>query len=228
MFFDAGETLVHPHPSFPDLLAEVLRREGHAVTVEAVRERGHVVFERFQRAADANELWTTSPERSRAFWHGVYEAFLEDLGIRGDDGLVERIYAVFTDRANYRLFDDVPPVLERLGSAGLILGVVSNFEAWLEGLLEELGVLERFAVRAVSGIEGIEKPDPRLFLLATERAGVPPERSVYVGDNPDFDVGPAAAVGMHPVLIDRRGRFPGFAEAVRITSMAELPEVLGL
>lgn len=228
MFFDAGETLVHPHPSFPDLLAHVLRREGHAVDPEAVRERAHVVFERFKRAADANELWTTSPERSRAFWHDVYGAFLRDLGIEGGDGLVDRIYAEFTDLGNYRLFEDVPPVLERLGAAGLVLGVVSNFEEWLERLLEELGVLERFSVRVVSGIEGLEKPDPRIFLLATERAGVRPEESVYVGDNPEFDVGPAAAVGMRPVLIDRRGRFPGFAEAVRITTMAELPAVLGL
>jgi REG-2-like HAD superfamily hydrolase len=228
VFFDAGETLVHPHPSFPDLLAEVLRREGHAVTVEAVRERAHVVFERFKRAADEEELWTTSPERSRAFWHGVYGSFLERLGIEADDGLVERIYAVFTDLANYRLFEDVPPVLERLRGAGLVLGVVSNFEAWLEQLLEELGVLEWFSVRVVSGVEGMEKPDPRIFLLAAERAGVRPEESVYVGDNPEFDVGPAAAVGMRPVLIDRRGRFPGFAEAVRITTMAELPGVLGL
>lgn len=228
MFFDAGETLVHPHPSFPDLLAHVLRREGHPVDAESVRGRAHLVFERFQRAADEHELWTTSPERSRAFWHDVYRAFLRDLGIAGGDGLIERIYAVFTDRANYRLFDDVPPVLERLREAGLVLGVVSNFEAWLEDLLEDLGVLEHLAVRVISGVEGVEKPDPRIFLLAAERAGVRLGESVYVGDNPEFDVGPAAAVGMRPVLIDRRGRLPGFADAVRITTMAELPAVLGL
>lgn len=228
VFFDAGETLVHPHPSFPDLLARVLRREGHPVAPEAVRERAHVVFERFRRAAEANELWTTSPERSRAFWHDVYGAFLRELRIAPEDGLVDRIYAEFTDLGNYRLFEDVPPVLERLAGAGLVLGVVSNFEEWLERLLEQLGILERFAVRVVSGVEGVEKPDPRIFLLATARAGVRPEESVYVGDNPEFDVGPAAAVGMHPVLIDRRGRFPRFREAVRITTMAELPEVLGL
>ncbi len=228
VFFDAGETLVHPHPSFPDLLADVLRREGHAVTPAAVRERAGIVFERFRRAADANELWTTTPERSRAFWLGVYEAFLEDLGIRGGDGLVERIYATFTDRGNYRLFEDVPPALERLAGAGLVLGVISNFEAWLEQLLEELGVRGRFSVLVISGLEGIEKPDPRIFRLAAERAGVPPDRCVYVGDDPGFDVGPSAAVGMRPVLIDRRERFAGFAEAVRITSMGELPGVLGL
>ena len=52
-----------------------------------------------------------------------------------------------------------------------------------------------------------------------------PERSVYVGDNPEFDVDPALAVGMLPVLIDRRDRFPD-APGLRITSMADLPWLL--
>jgi len=227
VFFDAGETLVHPHPTFPDLFARVLRREGHPVDADTVRERIHVVFDRFKQAADTNELWTTSPERSRRFWHEVYGIFLGDLGIAPDEGLIDRVYAEFTDLANYALFEDVPPVLEKLRGAGLKLGVVSNFEEWLEQLLEELGVIGYFEVRVISGLEGLEKPDPRIFRLAMERAGVRPEGSVYVGDNPEFDVGPAAAVGMLPVLIDRRDRFPD-ADAIRIATMDELPGVLGL
>ena len=53
VFFDAGETLVHPHPTFPDLFAEILRREGHDVSPERVRERAHVVFDRFRAAAES-------------------------------------------------------------------------------------------------------------------------------------------------------------------------------
>ncbi|HLA92341.1 MAG TPA: HAD-IA family hydrolase [Actinomycetota bacterium] len=227
VFFDAGETLVHPHPTFPDLFAQILRREGHDVTPELVRERGHVVFDRFRVAAENQELWTTSPERSRRFWHEVYEIFLSELGVPNANGLIDTVYGEFTDRSNYRLFEDVPAVLDRLRRAGLILGVVSNFEAWLERLLDELGVTDYFAVRVVSGVEGMEKPDPRIFELAMSRAGVVPADSVYVGDNPEFDVDPALAVGMFPVLIDRRGRFPE-APGARIGSMDELPDVLGL
>lgn len=227
VFFDAGETLVHPHPTFPDLFSQILRREGHDVDAETIRARIQVVFDRFKQAADSDELWTTSPERSRRFWHDVYGIFLRDLGIDGDDDLIDTVYREFTDLANYALFEDVPPVLERLSAAGLTLGVVSNFEGWLEQLLEELDVSRFFAVRVISGVEGMEKPDPRIFRLAMERADVEPEGSVYVGDNPEFDVGPAADVGMFPVLIDRRDRFPD-ADGARITSMTELPEVLGL
>jgi putative hydrolase of the HAD superfamily len=227
VFFDAGETLVHPHPTFPDLFAEILRREGHDVSPETVRDRGHVVFDRFRAAAQANELWTTSPERSRRFWNEVYGIFLRELGIPEANGLIDVVYAEFTDLANYRVFEDVPPVLGRLRDAGLVLGVVSNFEEWLERLLEELRIRSFFEVSVISGVEGFEKPDPRIFELAVARARVAAERSVYVGDNPEFDVEPALAVGMFPVLIDRRERFPD-APGARITSMDQLPRLLGL
>jgi putative hydrolase of the HAD superfamily len=227
VFFDAGETLVHPHPSFPELFAEVLGREGFTVDAAAVTEKIHVVSERFAVAARENELWTTSPERSRSFWHSVYEIFLRELGLPTGDGLPNLLFHEFTDLSNYRLFEDVAPVLERLSGVGLALGVVSNFEEWLERLLHALGVARYFGVRVISGIEGVEKPDPRIFRLALTRAGVRPEDSVYVGDNPVFDVEPAVALGMHAVLIDRRGRHPE-ATGTRITSMSELPGVLGL
>jgi putative hydrolase of the HAD superfamily len=227
VFFDAGETLVHPHPTFPDLFARILEREGHQVSPDTIRERIHVVFDRFRTAAETNELWTTSPERSRRFWHDVYTIFLRDLGIADGDGLVETVYAEFTDLANYSLFDDVVPVLDRLSGAGLKLGVVSNFEEWLERLLEQLGVRSYFEVRVISGVEGFEKPDPRIFQLAMERAGVLPAQSVYVGDNPELDVEPALALGMFPVLIDRRDRYPD-APGTRIDSMERLPALLGL
>ncbi len=226
VFFDAGETLVHPHPTFPDLFAEILRREGHGIDAEVIREKVHVVSDRFAQAARENELWTTSPDRSRAFWLDVYRIFLGEMGLP-HDGLSEILYREFTDLANYRLFEDVPPVLDRLQEAGLTLGVVSNFEEWLERLLDLLGVTAYFKVRVISGVEGMEKPDPRIFQLALERAGVSAAESVYVGDNPVFDVEPAAAVGMLPVLIDRRGRYPD-APDPRITSMDQLPAVLGL
>ena len=108
-----------------------------------------------------------------------------------------------------------------------MLGVISNFEEWLERLLDRLGVRSYFSVAIVSGVEGVEKPDRRIFELAMDRAGVTPEVSVYVGDNPEFDVGPALAAGMYPVLLDRRQRFPDAPEP-RITSMAELPALLGI
>ena len=51
----------------------------------------------------------------------------------------------------------------------------------------------------ISGIEGVEKPDSRIYELALERAGVAADESVFVGDNPEFDVIPPSELGMFTV-----------------------------
>src|SRR5204863_159714 len=84
-----------------------------------------------------------------------------------------------------------------------MLGVVSNFEEWLERLLESLHVTRYFDVRVISGVEGAEKPDPKIFRLALDRIGGEPEEAVYVGDSVQFDVEPATAVGRWGVVLAR-------------------------
>jgi putative hydrolase of the HAD superfamily len=227
VFFDAGETLVHPHPSFPELLTITLREEGLEVDPALIREKLHVVSDRFALSARDGELWSTSPERSKRFWSSVYGELLGEMGLAFGDSLVDRLYTTFTDLSNYRLFPDVEPALTGLRDAGLKLGVISNFEEWLERLLESLDVTRFFEVRIISGVEGLEKPDPRIFRLALDRTGVTAQESVYIGDNPMFDVEPAAAVGMFAVLLDRRGRFPDH-RGLRVTSLEDLPTAIGL
>jgi putative hydrolase of the HAD superfamily len=225
VLFDVGETLVHPAPSFPELFARVLAGAGHERDPSAVVDASAAVLRGFSDAARAGHRWTLSTDASRAFWLGVYGSMLDHLDLPSNDGLRDALYATFTDLANYVLFDDVLPTLDDIGAPRRVLGVVSNFEAWLDDLLGRLGVRERFPVRVISGIDGVEKPEPEIYRLALDRAGVPAERTAFVGDNPEFDVGPPAALGMFPVLIDRRGRHPDHPGA-RIEDLRELVGVL--
>ncbi|KAB1227503.1 Ervatamin-B [Morella rubra] len=55
-----------------------------------------------------------------------------------------------------------------------------------------------------SGLEGIEKPDPRIYEIALERAGnIAPEEVLHFGDSMRKDYVPAKSVGMHALLLDR-------------------------
>jgi putative hydrolase of the HAD superfamily len=224
VFFDVGETLVHVEPSFADLFAGILRAEGVPRSPEQVREASEHIYAGFSRAARDGSMWTTSAERSRAFWTSIYAAMLEDLGVAAAH-LPGRMYEEFTRLENYALFDDVRPTLAMLRAAGLDLGVVSNFEAWLEEWFGVHDLVETFPVRVISGLEGIEKPDERIYRLALDRAGVAASEAVYVGDNPEFDVDPPRAVGMFPVLVDRRGRHPEHPGA-RVTDLRDLLSLL--
>ena len=231
VFFDAGETLVYPHPSFAEVFTEVLREEGHTVDPAVVQEVVSAYSHRFTETVLTGEgrLWSTSPERSRKMWRGVYDHFLTEVGAPREehDRLFERLHERFTDLSTYRVHPDAVPVLERLRKADLLLGLISNFEEWLERLLEALEVAHFFDVTVISGVEGVEKPDPEIFRIALSRSGVAPGDAVYVGDHPFFDVEAARQAGLLPVLVDRRGRHPD-TDAVRITSLEELPEAVGI
>lgn len=55
-----------------------------------------------------------------------------------------------------------------------------------------------------SGLEGVEKPDPRIYKIALERAGnIEPEEALHIGDSLRKDYVPAKSVGMHALLLDR-------------------------
>jgi 5'-nucleotidase len=86
-------------------------------------------------------------------------------------------------------------VIERLGMH-YRLGLIANQGAECRARLAALGWLERFEVVAFSEELGVFKPDPALFRLALERAGVAPEDALMVGDRLDNDIAPAAALGM--------------------------------
>jgi HAD superfamily hydrolase (TIGR01549 family) len=225
VFFDVGETLVHVDPSFVELFVTVLAGAGHERSVDEVRESSGHVYARFSEAARDGSMWTTSPERSREFWTSVYDRMLGELGVDDDDGLAVTLHREFTRMENYVLFDDVRPTIAALRAQGLVLGIVSNFEAWLEDWFGVHELVETFPVRVISGIEGIEKPDRRIFQLALERAGVDATESAYVGDDPEFDVDPPAALDMFPVLVDRRDRFPDHPGA-RVRDLRHLPAIL--
>ncbi len=224
VIFDAGETLVHPHPSFPELLARFINDRGHSVGVADVLVAEAALAEALSRWQGSARGWSTTPEASREFWAGLYRELLRHLDI-DDPDLPDRLYERFTLPENYALFEDALPALTELRSRGYRLGVVSNWQAWLEGLLTSLEVMPMLDALVVSGIEGVEKPDPRIFQIALERIGVPAERTCYVGDSPAFDVEAARAVGMQALLIDRRGRHDPSVWPV-IGSLTEIPGVI--
>ena len=97
-------------------------------------------------------------------------------------------------------------------------------EEWLEEMLVELEVGHLFDVSIISGIEGMEKPDPEIYRVALAKAGVDPGYAVHIGDSPSNDVEPARAVGMETVLLDRYNRYPQMSPRVR--SLDELPALL--
>jgi putative hydrolase of the HAD superfamily len=222
VLFDAGDTLLAPAPSFQGRFVAVAAAHGLPLEEAAV----DAAIAEAVRAVEWPSDWT-DPATQRGFWVGFYRRVLAALGHEGDGlELAEALFAAFSDPAGYRLFDDVRPALEALAGRGLKLGVVSNFEPWLEDVLALEGVDHLFAAVAISGKLGVAKPDPEIFLAALTEAGADPAATVHVGDQPANDVAAARAVGITPVLIDRFARHPDPDGAHRVEDLTGLVRLL--
>ncbi len=106
------------------------------------------------------------------------------------EGLVARIFAgIHLEHEMLQLVRDVK-------AAGLKTALLSN--SWGTGLyppdLEGL-----FDVTLISGEIGLRKPDPAIFVMATERLGAEPDRCLFVDDHPGH-LDAAAEMGMTTVL----------------------------
>jgi len=132
--------------------------------------------------------------------------------------------AFYAARNQVELFDDVLPALQRLGSRFRLMAL-SNGNADLS----VIGLASYFEHALGASEAGAAKPDPRIFEVMLQRAGLEPAQVVYVGDDPHADVAGARAVGMHAVWIDRFGRpWPVDLEppAQRVRDLAELVALL--
>ncbi len=86
--------------------------------------------------------------------------------------------------------------VSRARDQGIVTGLLSN--SW--GRATDYDALgDIFDGKVISAEEGMRKPDPRIYPLAAERMGLPPEAIVFV-DDLGFNLKPARQLGMTTVL----------------------------
>jgi putative hydrolase of the HAD superfamily len=104
-------------------------------------------------------------------------------------------------------FPDAREVLEQLRARGYRLGIITNgSEKSQRAKLLASGLLDLVDVALISEEEKIRKPDPEIFVRAAERLSVTATECVFVGDNPQTDIGGAHNAGMNTVWV--KGHLP--------------------
>jgi putative hydrolase of the HAD superfamily len=219
VLLDAGGTLIHPDREF---ILERVAAHGPAVDREA-----YETAKRHAQAVVGDLLRSDEPGNDATRARAWFTALLTRLGLPAD-----RMQAVGEDiRARHlegRLWVRAEPgtlrMLDGLRDAGLRLGVVSNADGRVADYLEAAGLGDCFDLILDSTIEGIEKPDPRIFERACERLGVAPAETIYVGDTYEVDILGARAAGIRGILLADPAR-DGVA---CIRAITDLPDALGL
>ena len=85
------------------------------------------------------------------------------------------------------------------------LVLVSNLYGNINTVLSEFGFDGLFSHVVESAVVGIRKPDPRIFLLGTEKLGTKPQETMVVGDSYDKDILPAEKAGCQTTWIKGEG-----------------------
>lgn len=223
VLFDLGNTLAEYYESaaYPELLPRCIGEagvflEGRGVSLPPSEPLRKTVDVENREAGDHRVRPLEQrllrifrpPEPSCAWVEGLCRAFMKPIFDLG------------------RLCDDAQPTLRTLRARGLRLGVVSNAPWGCPASLchEEsarLGLPALVDHVVFCTDVGWRKPAREIFAFALARLHTTPDRCLFVGDHPDWDVAGPRAAGMAAVLLDRKGT-RGAAGESGISRLADL------
>src|SRR3989338_6026603 len=189
VLFDLDNTLI-------DFMT--MKNECCAAAIDAMRSEG-LKIEREEAIGILFEMFDV---------HGIehpeiFQMFIEKVNGKVDyKMLAEGVVAYRRAQGRYRKpYPDVVPVLEKLRTAGLKLGIVSDApsqKAWIR--LVELGIQDYFDVVVTLGDTGELKPSPLPFRKALDMLKIQSNEILFVGDKPERDIAGAKSVGMKTVF----------------------------
>jgi len=185
-----------------DLGGVVLGSPLHAIA-DFERERGlpenfvnHVV-----RDTAPHGAWSRL-ERGELEMETFYAAFAADCDAAGHTIDVQAMFMRMGEAAQPR--PAMLGAIERLREAGLRVAALTN--NWAndrkEGEVDDgtRQLKSRFDVFVESSVEGLRKPDPRIYELVCERLDVEPGVSAFL-DDIGGNLKPARAMGMHTIRV---------------------------
>jgi len=216
ILFDAGNTLIFPNYN---KLRQSLAKLG--IFIE---ERDFMLAEYRAKDKLAKVLKTVGEDAHPQPLILYFDVIFHEMGLPEAD-LAKTRELVNSRGTIAELFNNISPsaytTLKLLQKWGYILGIVSNADGNLRKALDKFGLTPYFHFIIDSKEVNYEKPDPRIFFLALERAGVQPYEAVHVGDIYPVDVLGAVRAGIFPVLVDPLGYYNDL-DCLSIKSVDEL------
>lgn len=191
--FDFGDTLVTSEPSYLERVSIALTELGESRSLEEVKA---AYF-----AADvmaAGELLPRQPFSAEDFRKSFSTGFFEGLGLLEKAAeLGPPLTKILLElRPRRVLMPGAMELLARLREAGYPMAVISNNDGCTEDKCQDVGIADNFMFILDSTIEGVMKPDSRIFLKALKTAGVSPFQVLHVGDLWGCDVMGARAMSI--------------------------------
>jgi putative hydrolase of the HAD superfamily len=226
IFFDAAGTLFDTREPVGRSYARIARRYGVDLPESEVAER-------FRHAFGSGPGLAFGPGRGaaelrrleREWWRQLVARTFEGAQFTDFDAYFDALFRFFADPANWQADPEAAATLARLKDRGIGLGVLSNFDHRVYGILDGLGLAPYFDSITISSEAGFAKPSPELFTAALNRAEVAADEALHVGDSERLDMGGALAAGLWAALVDRgqaHAQPRAVGRTIRISSLASL------
>ncbi len=219
---------------FADLCAQAGVPTAPETCEQLVRSLWSAAAEYAEQRFHAGASYSDSDEEFAGMFGQMGGIIFAQMGVTAaHEGLIQRFLQLFWNEDNWTVFPEVVDVLRALRARGLRIGVLSNAPSNLPSFLERLGLAPYLDFTVVSAIEGVKKPDRRIFEVTLARAGVAPQETLHVGDMYLEDIVGGRAVGINTLLMERgkRALFPNYRESEGrslepSTVVSDLTEVL--
>ncbi|MGE0681754.1 MAG: HAD-IA family hydrolase [Candidatus Binatia bacterium] len=227
IFFDAAGTLFTVNGSVGAIYANLAREYDKDVSVTDL-EAG---FRRSFAAAPPMAFPGVAVERTstleKQWWRNLVHQVFSTLGAfpRFDD-YFEALFEFFARAETWALYPETLATLEQLKRRGFTIGVISNFDSRLLGLLDGLGISPFVDSVVISTRAGAAKPAREIFAQALTHVGVGAESAIHIGDNYEADVVGAQAAGLTPVFVDRRAQGQESTDYLTIGDLSSLLKIL--
>jgi REG-2-like HAD superfamily hydrolase len=210
VFFDAGFTLLYPHPSLSEICQQVCQQLNLHIHLDQMQQRVENAENLYFRQSRRDRQTWADEQAITDFWISYYMSILRPFVEEHDEPrlyqLARAITQEFEKHTSWAVYPDVIPTLEALRAHGYYLGVISDWGNALGPILHKLALTKYFDCVLISAVTRYAKPSPTLYDLALQRADAIADYTLHVGDSYIHDVLGARAVGMIPVLLDRAGR----------------------
>ena len=177
--FDFGDTLVTSEPEYLERMALGLTELGEPRSVEEVKA---AYFEADLMAAE--RLIPRAPFTPEDFRRAFSAGFFRSLGLLEKAAELGPPLTKWLIELRPRrvLVPGARELLARLSDAGYPLGIISNNDGNTREKCESVDIARYFLFILDSTIEGVMKPDPRIFRKALRTANVRPFQTLHVGD----------------------------------------------
>lgn len=232
LFFDVGFTLLYPFPSDEEICQQVCARWGLHLHLEQIAARVIETADFYWQHMRANcQIWASDAVIEH-FWLAYYMNLLRPFVAKHDEQrlrqLAEALNYEYNSHTSWRMYPDVLPTLEALRASGrYTLGAISDWGLSLGPILQRLQLNTYFEHMVASALIGCAKPSPTLYETALTRANSVADYSLHIGDSYILDVLGARAVGMTPVLLDRKCHLlPSQVDCLLIHSLSDLLPIL--